>query len=183
MSLTEIGFRAKLNLIHHCLEPTDFRNQFTTMASWIEANTGSGFTLDVLPYGIFSTATLDKRIGVAIGDYILDMKAIVQEGLFGALDMDKRILEEGNLNAFAATGRETHKAVRDHLQNLLTRDTSIGKDLRDHTERRERVFINMSEATMHVPMNIGDYTDFFVGIHHAQNVGLTHHSPFNQTSC
>lgn len=140
------------------------------MTSWIDTGGDSGFSLDVLPYGIFSTENLDARIGVAIGRYILDLKALAQEGFFTTLDFDCSALMGSTLNDYAALGKQVHKQVRDLLQELLAHDTSRGTELCDNQNRRDRVLVKMSDVTLHLPMSIGDYTDFFVGPYHAQNV-------------
>lgn len=140
------------------------------MASWIDTQDDSGFSFNVLPYGIFSTENLDARIGVAIGHYILDMKTLAQEGLFTTVDFDSSALMGNTLNDYAALGKHIHKQVRDLLQELLAYETCRGAQLRDNQNRRDRVLVKMSRATLHLPMSIGDYTDFFVGPYHAQNV-------------
>ncbi|KAJ5611969.1 hypothetical protein N7528_009074 [Penicillium herquei] len=139
------------------------------MVSWVDIANGSGFSLDVLPYGIFSTRALDARIGVAIGEYVLDMKALAQDGAFRGIEFDQSTLEAAILNPFASTGQHVHQQVRKRLQDLLAQDSSLGRELRDDQDRRERLLIRRSEVKMHLPMSIGDYTDFFVGPHHAQN--------------
>lgn len=140
------------------------------MTSWIDTDNGYGFSLGVLPYGIFSTEKLDPRIGVAIGEYIVDMKALAQDGFFAKIEFDHSTLEAVNLNAYAKTGKHVHQQVRKLLYEALVETTSLGLELRDHQDRRDKALVKMSEATMHLPMNIGDYTDFFVGPHHAENV-------------
>jgi fumarylacetoacetase len=140
------------------------------MTSWIDTGDDSGFYLDVLPYGIFSTENLDARIGVAIGRYILDLKALAQEGFFTTIDFDSSALMGSTLNDYAALGKQVHKQVRDLLQELLAHATRRGAELRDNQDRRDRVLVKRSQATLHLPMSIGDYTDFFVGPYHAQNV-------------
>ena len=142
------------------------------MATWIGDDHGSGFTLEFLPYGIFSTDNLDARIGVAIGEYILDMKALTQERVFASIEFDHSTLEASTLNSYAAAGRKIHQGVRKLLLELLSEDTTLGPELRDNEDRKKRVLIKMVGATMHLPMSIGDYTDFFVGPYHAQNVGV-----------
>ncbi|KAL3460091.1 Fumarylacetoacetase [Aspergillus heterothallicus] len=145
------------------------------MTSWIDTGDGSGFYLDVLPYGIFSTESLDARIGVAIGCYILDLKALAQEGFFTTIDFDSSTIMGSTLNDYAALGKQVHKQVRNLLQELLAHATPRGAELRDNQDRRDRVLVKRSQATLHLPMSIGDYTDFFVGPYHAQNPGSTLH--------
>ncbi|RFU31445.1 hypothetical protein B7463_g4871, partial [Scytalidium lignicola] len=139
------------------------------MASWIEIDNNSDFSLQNLPYGIFSTEGSGRRIGVAVGEYILDMKALVQEKLLDQCKFDTSTFEHETLNAYAAVGKDAHREVRSILQDLLSKDTSLGPTLRDNPKRREKILVPMNKAQMHLPMNIGDYTDFFVGQYHAQN--------------
>lgn len=147
------------------------------MASWVDVPQGCDFTLANLPYGVFThkcssnTTPSELRIGTAIGDYVLDLKGAVQEGLLGRLGFDVTTLEAQTLNQYAALGRNVHRRVRAFLQDLLQAETSRGSQLRDHAERRRRLLVPMADVTMHLPMAIGGYTDFFVGIYHSQNVG------------
>lgn len=132
----------------------------------------SGFSLQNLPYGIFSTDRLQKRIGVAIGEYVVDMKMLSEEGILRHISFDTTTLQGETLNAFAALGKDIHRSVRGRLQALLSKDTELASELRDDNERRARVLVPAADVTMHLPMDIGDYTDFFVGLYHAKNVGI-----------
>lgn len=141
------------------------------MASWVPVPENSDFSLHNLPYGIFSTASSGgPRIGVAIGDSVLDMKALAQDNAFAELNFDTTTLEQPTLNAYAALGRDVHRRVRKWLQDVLAKDTQAGSLLRDNADRRQKALISQSQITMHLPMAIGDYTDFFVGYSHAVNV-------------
>lgn len=128
--------------------------------SWVQgAGSGSDFPVQNLPLGIFSEAKGLRRPGVAIGDYILDLAAAAD-----FLDEDWREdLSQPVLNAWLSRGPEAHRALRHRLFELLT-DERYRDDL-------EVSLIGQSEVRMHVPCLIGDYTDFYVGIHHATNVG------------
>lgn len=144
------------------------------MASWIEISDESDFSLQNLPYGVFSTSSLDARIGVAIGNYVLDLKVLAQNGVFQGLgEFDSSSLQHSTLNAYASLGRSVHRRVRGFLQDLLGSESSTGHLLRDNAELRSQALIPMDQAQMHLPMAIGDYTDFFVGPHHSQNVSIT----------
>lgn len=129
-------------------------------ASWVaSANGHRDFSIQNLPLGIFSEAKGRRRPGVAIGDYILDLPAIAD-----LLDEDCREdLEQPVLNAWFARGPEAQRALRSHLSRLLSDER-----YRDDVESQ---LIGQSEVHMHVPCLVGDYTDFYVGIHHATNVG------------
>ena len=128
--------------------------------SWVDGSEpGSDFPVQNLPLGIFSEAKGLRRPGVALGDYILDLAAAAD-----LLDEEWRDdLSQPILNAWLSRGSETHRALRGRLSEILT-DERYRDDLEMH-------LIGQSEVRMHVPCLIGDYTDFYVGIHHARNVG------------
>jgi fumarylacetoacetase len=128
--------------------------------SWVEgAEPGSDFPVQNLPLGIFSEAKGLRRPGVAIGDYILDLGAAAD-----LLDEEWRDdLSQPILNAWLSRGPEAHRELRSRLSEIL-----IDERYRDEVEVS---LIGQSEVRMHVPCLIGDYTDFYVGIHHATNVG------------
>ena len=127
--------------------------------SWVQSARGSDFPIENLPLGIFSEAKGRRRPGVAIGDYILDLCAIGD-----LLDEDWRVdLEQPVLNRWLARGQGATGDLRERLTELLSDER-----YRDDVEPQ---LIGQSEVRMHVPCLIGDYTDFYVGIHHATNVG------------
>ena len=145
--------------------------QESEMASWITIEDDSDFSLQNLPYGIFST-TLDPqpRIGTAVGQYVLDLKALAQDGAFSPISFDSLTLESQTLNEYAALDKRVHREVRVFLQDLLSAGSTNGPSLRDNKARQERALIPISDVEMHLPMAIGNYTDFFVGLHHIENV-------------
>jgi fumarylacetoacetase len=128
--------------------------------SWVaSANGHPDFPIQNLPLGIFSEAKGRRRPGVAIGDYILDLSAIAD-----LLDEDwHEDIEQPVLNAWFARGARAQRALRARLSELLSDER-----YRDDVEPQ---LIGQSEVHMHVPCLVGDYTDFYIGIHHATNVG------------
>jgi fumarylacetoacetase len=128
--------------------------------SWVEsANGHSDFPIQNLPLGIFSVDDRGRSIGVAIGDFILDLGAIAD-----LVDEEWRNdLSQPVLNAWLSRGPDAQRALRSRLSELLSDER-----WRDEVEPQ---LIGQSEVRMHVPCVIGDYTDFYVGIHHATNVG------------
>jgi fumarylacetoacetase len=142
------------------------------MASWIPVPENSDFSLRNLPYGVFSTSGTASRIGVAIGDYVLDLRVLAQDKVFADLDFNTQTLEATILNGYAALGKNVHSRVRQRLHDLLDINTTLGSVLRDNQDRRNKALVPLDTVTMHLPMLIGDYTDFFVGLHHAENVGV-----------
>ncbi|KAK4551909.1 hypothetical protein LTR86_010810 [Recurvomyces mirabilis] len=138
------------------------------MTSWVNVPEDSDFSLDNLPYGIFSTSHLSPRIGVAIGDQILDLRALAGEGVFDGLDFNTDTLQQATLNDLASQGCAVHRKVRLRLHELLRHDTTSGDVLRDHGQLRDRCLVFLEQAEMHLPMVIGDYTDHFIGLPHAK---------------
>ena len=129
------------------------------MSSWVDSAVGSDFPIENLPLGIFSVGQRRRKAGVAIGDYVLDLMAIAD-----LLDEEWRDdLSQPVLNAWLARGAEAQRDLRERLTEILS-----DKRYRDDVEAQ---LIGQTEARMHVPCFIGDYTDFYVGIHHATNVG------------
>ena len=129
------------------------------LTSWCESAQGSDFPIQNLPLGIFSVGERRRRAGVAIGDYVLDLA-----GIAGLLDEEWREdLSQPVLNAWLARGPEAQRALRLRLIELLS-----DEKYRDEVEPQ---LVGQTEVRLHVPCLIGDYTDFYVGIHHATNVG------------
>lgn len=143
------------------------------MISWLPIDETSDFSLQNLPYGVFSAEGRDQRIGVAVGRYALDMKVLAGNAVFSGLDFDATALQEPNLNRYAALGRTIHRQVRKYLQDLLDVNTSLGHVLRDNDVLKSAAFIPQAAITLHLPLVVGDYTDFFVVPYHAQNVCQT----------
>ena len=130
-----------------------------TLKSWVGSAQGSDFPIQNLPLGVFSVGERRRRPGVAIGDYVLDLTSIAD-----LLDEDWREdLAQPVLNGWLARGPQAQRTLRSRLQELLS-DERFRNDV-------EEALIGQTEARMHVPCLIGDYTDFYVGIHHATNVG------------
>lgn len=128
--------------------------------SWVEsANGHSDFPVQNLPFGIFAPGAGDPRAGVAIGDAILDLRAIAS--LLPAAIAPS--LEGKILNALLAHPPEQRRALRRRLSALLSDEA--------HRSAVEPALHAAPDCSLHLPCRIGDYTDFYVGIHHATNVG------------
>ncbi|MDB4888228.1 MAG: fumarylacetoacetase [Gemmatimonadetes bacterium] len=143
------------------------------LASWVSSaqSPSSDFPIQNLPLGIFRAANRSDRPGVAIGDQILDLVAVAEQGLLDDDDLSALIHEcerEGSLNALLAEGRLTLRALRARASALLRNDGEPGRA----AERlRVAILVSMTEAEMLIPSRVGDYTDFYASIHHATNVG------------
>ncbi len=146
----------------------------STLKSFVEVSPDSDFPIQNLPYGVFKPKQRDARIGVAIGDQILDLSVLEENGHF---DLGgEKIFARDSLNAFLSLGRTKWKGVRATIQNLLNAETAT---LRDDAKLRERAFHRQADVTMKLPARIGDYTDFYSSYHHAFNVGTMFRGPEN----
>uniref|UniRef100_A0A096NMX9 Fumarylacetoacetase n=1 Tax=Papio anubis TaxID=9555 RepID=A0A096NMX9_PAPAN len=138
--------------------------------SFIPVAEDSDFPIHNLPYGVFSTRGDPRlRIGVAIGDQILDLSVIKHLFTGPVLSKHQDVFNQPVLNSFMGLGQAAWKEARVFLQNLLSVSQAR---LRDDTELRKRAFISQASATMHLPATIGDYTDFYSSRQHATNVGI-----------
>ncbi|XP_053386838.1 fumarylacetoacetase-like [Mercenaria mercenaria] len=138
--------------------------------SFINVTPESHFPIQNLPYGVFSTADNSRpRIGVAIGDQILDLSVVKTLFEGPVLASQQNVFEETSLNAFMGLGRPAWTEARETLQKILSAGEPV---LRDNAALRQRAFVSQSDATMHMPAQIGDYTDFYSSKNHATNVGI-----------
>ncbi|CAG9212409.1 Fumarylacetoacetase [Paraburkholderia sabiae] len=149
--------------------------------SWVEsANEPScDFSIQNLPFGIFTNGlNATRRAGVAIGDDIVDLAALESAGLLTVPSSSKgdSVFVRDSLNDFIALGRDTWRSVRIQLSKLLSRDNAT---LRDDAELRNRALIRQADATLHLPVQIPGYTDFYSSKEHATNVGSMFRDPKN----
>jgi fumarylacetoacetase len=138
------------------------------LRSWVpSANApASDFPIQNLPFGVFQNADGTARVGVAIGDSILDLRACDEARLFtGMLDDVGAACREPTLNALAALGRRAHRELRRQLSEWLREGTGA------HRARVAPAMVPQASAVMRVPVDIGDYTDFYASVYHATNVG------------
>src|SRR5438477_8982706 len=155
-----------------------------SVRSFIEVARASHFPIQNLPFGVFQPRGGNPRVGVAIGNLVLDLSILEELGYLDVVTEKivargaarHRIFASDSLNPFMALGRPAWKRTRDILQRLLSAETAT---LRDNGELRARVFHRQGEVTMQLPARIGDYTDFYSSYHHAHNVGTMLRGPEN----
>ena len=126
-------------------------------------DSSSDFSIYNLPYGIYSTPHKSKRAGIAIGDSIIDLSELYNSGFFND-KIDHNVFANSSLNDFIALGKNVWSFVRQSIQTLLT-DTSLFTALKDKILDAQR------DATLYMPVHVGDYTDFYSSEEHASNVG------------
>jgi fumarylacetoacetase len=135
--------------------------------SWVTgADEPADFPIQNLPFGVFSPPGQAPRGGVAIGASILDLSALAENGrLHGPAQQAARAAQAASLNALLALGCVPRQALRHAVSDLLRTGAPAEAQIAP-------MLHPISECTLHLPCAIGDYTDFYVGIHHARNIGL-----------
>jgi fumarylacetoacetase len=139
-----------------------------TLRSFIDVDPTSDFPIQNLPYGVFSAKDgLAPRVGVAIGDYVLDLWQLQQDCRFDLAD--DGVFSASSLNAFMALGPKVWSKTRARISELLRHDHP---ELRDNDELRKRVLVPMADVKLHMPIVVSGYTDFYSSKEHATNVGV-----------
>ncbi|CAK7199416.1 hypothetical protein SEUCBS139899_002096 [Sporothrix eucalyptigena] len=152
---------------------------------WLNIPAESDFSLINIPFGIITYASAGAsapRVAVAIGDQALDLAVFsASKGFSGlpAIQPYLHVFHEPTLNAFAALGRPVHRQVREYLQKIFAKDGPYRHLLQDNQELRNASLTDLTAVQTYLPMHIGDYTDFYVGKHHAYNVGVLFRGPAN----
>ena len=149
------------------------------LTSFIEVAADSDFSIHNLPYGIFSDTKTqaeadNRRAGVAIGEYVLDLSVLESAGL---LDLaGGPYFNQPTLNAFIDSGRDNWQKARATIQTLLSDADST---LRDDTELQKKALFKQADVTMHLPVHVPGFTDFYSSKEHATNVGTMFRDPNN----
>lgn len=142
--------------------------------SWFPIPKGSHFSLANIPFGVISTKSNPKpRPAIAIGESILDLATFSSHNGFSGLPIFARYVDVFScptLNDFAALGRPLHRTVRQYLREIFAEDTPYPDILKSNDGLKSSAIISQQDVSYHLPMEIGDYTDFFAGVNHAYNV-------------
>ena len=145
------------------------------LTSFIDIAADSDFSIHNLPYGIFSEAADGKRrAGVAIGEQVLDLSVLEAEGLL-SLDGGS-YFNQPTLNAFIDSGRDNWTKARTAIQMLLSNDNDT---LRDNIDLQAKALFKQADVTMHLPVQVPGFTDFYSSKEHATNVGTMFRDPSN----
>jgi fumarylacetoacetase len=140
--------------------------------TWVSIPNNSDFSIHNLPFGVFSIGNSTKSLGIAIGAHIVDLHYWSQLGCFKEITLQNDVFAAETLNNFISLGKTVTNAIRNKVQEILCNPESPLKN-------DPRALVAQSEATMHLPVAIGDYTDFYSSIEHATNVGKMFRDPAN----
>ncbi|CAM4100170.1 fumarylacetoacetase [Acinetobacter pragensis] len=146
------------------------------LKSFIDIAENSDFPIQNLPYGIFSeTKDGVRRAGTAIGEWVLDLAALEAKGYLSIQD-GENFFAQSTLNKFIESGKANWSKIRAELQDLLSADNA---ELRDNQALRDQIFFKQADVTLHLPVHIPGYTDFYSSKEHATNVGCMFRDPKN----
>ncbi len=136
----------------------------TLLPSWVtSANSAdTDFPLNNLPYGVFSTDDLSPRCGVAIGDMILDMARAEEEGLINL--NDEALFDVPFWNEVMELGPDTWSSLRARLTEILAEGSP-------DQAAAAPLLVARADAELHLPFLVSEYTDFYAGRQHAENMG------------
>jgi fumarylacetoacetase len=139
-----------------------------TLRSFLSVDPTSDFPIQNLPYGVFAAKDgLAPRVGVAIGDYVLDLWELEQDGRLDVGGLG--VFAAPMLNPFMALGPKVWSRTRARISELLRHDHP---ELRDNDELRGRALLPMADVRLHLPIAVAGYTDFYSSREHATNVGV-----------
>lgn len=144
--------------------------------SWIEVPQNSDFPIQNIPFGVFLTKDDIVTIGTRIGDSVIDLNALYQLGYFEGIELTDDIFLQDTLNAFISSGRKTWREVRNRIAEIFDKNNP---KLRDNEKDKSQVLFSVDEVEMQLPVQIGDYTDFYSSREHATNVGMMFRDPNN----
>jgi fumarylacetoacetase len=139
------------------------------LTSWLDIPIDSDFSIYNLPFGIFSKKKGKTRAGIAIGNRIVDLAALAEAEL---IDVSPFVFRQSTLNEFIGLGKKVTNKVRLDVQRLLIDTDSPLKE-------KPEMLVLQSDVQMHLPVHVGDYTDFYSSIEHATNVGKMFRDPDN----
>ncbi|MDK2773147.1 MAG: fumarylacetoacetase [Flavobacterium sp.] len=144
--------------------------------SWIEVPDKSDFPIQNIPFGVFITKNDDITIGTRIGNTAIDMGALQRLHYFDGIELTDDMFMQDTLNDFISDGKKTWRLVRNRIAELFDAENP---KLRDNKEHRDIILFDVSEIEMLLPVQIGDYTDFYSSKEHATNVGKMFRDPEN----
>ncbi|MEP3210369.1 MAG: fumarylacetoacetase [Maribacter sp.] len=144
--------------------------------TWLAVAENSDFPIQNIPFGVFLTRDDIVTIGTRIGDYAIDLGALHQLGYFQGIPLTEDIFLQDSLNDFISDGKKTWRAVRNRISEIFDSENLA---LQNNEEHKKVVLFSIDEIEMQLPVQIGDYTDFYSSREHATNVGTMFRDPEN----
>ena len=144
--------------------------------TWLPVSDTTDFPIQNIPFGVFLTRDDIITIGTRIGDTAIDLGALHQLGYFEGIPLTDDIFLQDTLNDFISDGQKTWRLVRNRIADIFdVKNTKLQKN----EGHKDRVLFAMDEVEMQLPVQVGDYTDFYSSIEHATNVGTMFRDPEN----
>lgn len=147
-----------------------------SLRSWVKVSDDSDFPIQNLPFGVFKTKYLSPVAGIAIGEYVLDLVYLHENGFLDGMGLSPGIFNQRFLNDFLALGRAKVREVRERVSQLLRHDND---ELQREIAAREIALVPRQEVQMLLPVRVPNYTDFYSSEQHAINVGTMFRDPKN----
>jgi fumarylacetoacetase len=147
------------------------------LKSWVQVPENSDFPIQNLPFGVVSTLTHPehKFVAVRIGDHVLNLATLANEGYFNDLPFSAHVFQQDFLNPIMKYGKLAIRALRNRISELLQEDNNSFRLQQEH----HAALIPVTSVHTHLPVQIGDYTDFYSSKEHATNVGIMFRDPAN----
>jgi len=153
---------------------SDIKANDPKLKSWVNVPQGSDFPIQNLPFGIFRTESQLPHVCCAIGDQLIDLKALHVMGYLENLPFTLDDMVSDSLNKCMRHGKQAMRDLRNRVSKLLRSDMP---DLRDKEHHVRQVIFNQNEVQLLMPIKVGDYTDFYSSEDHARNVGTMFRDP------
>lgn len=146
------------------------------LKSWVDVPAGSDFPIQNIPFGIFSANGRAPRPCTRLGDTVVDLHVLCEAGLLTGTDIASEAFQAETLNALIKHGKPAVRRLRERLMDLLSTGNT---GMQDQAGLVGRALIPVQDATLHLPVEVGDYTDFYSSREHATNVGIMFRGPEN----
>ncbi|MBT7827579.1 MAG: fumarylacetoacetase [Bacteroidetes bacterium] len=149
------------------------------LKSWLATSKDSDFPIQNIPFGIIKPSGLNSRVGTRIGDHIIDLSALAEFGYFDNLGLgfkDMLAFRQCKLNDFIELGKPAVRNIRSRISEIFESNSNI---LKNNEKHKTTVLYQLNDVELLLPVNIGDYTDFYSSKEHATNVGIMFRDPAN----
>lgn len=146
------------------------------LKSWISIPENSDFPIQNIPFGVFEAKTLGHRVASRIGDKVIDLKSLFILGYLENLPFTLSDFDAKSLNSMMRHGKAGTRELRNRIAKLISTECD---DLKNNEHHVAQIFLDLDHVNMVLPVEIGDYTDFYSSEQHAFNVGCLFRDPEN----